>query len=157
MKEGTAVRKDRHFCAVDYRLQKWRNFREDVSLCCSEHAPYESANEQRLQPRRPNNKSRHAHTNALCPALKGTGHRLPPLLYGNLLPHLRRDWAHRCHICTGTGPTLTTSAPGLGSPLTTSAPCLELRRCIFVGCEWHCKHFVCTAELRSRLAQRRLG
>ena len=27
------------------------------------------------------------------------------------LPHLHRDWAHRCHICTGIGPT---PAPGLG-------------------------------------------
>ena len=26
----------------------------------------------------------------------------------------RRDWAHRCHICTGTGLTPATSAPGLG-------------------------------------------
>jgi hypothetical protein len=31
------------------------------------------------------------------------------------LPHLRRDWARRCHICAGTG--AATSAPGLGSPL----------------------------------------
>ena len=31
--------------------------------------------------------------------------------------HLRRDCAHRCHICTGTGLTPATSAPGLGSPL----------------------------------------
>ena len=29
-------------------------------------------------------------------------------------PHLHRDWAHRCHICTGTGLTAATSAPGLG-------------------------------------------
>ena len=33
------------------------------------------------------------------------------------VPHLHRDWAHRCHICTGTGLTPATSAPGLGSPL----------------------------------------
>jgi hypothetical protein len=44
------------------------------------------------------------------------------------LPHLHRDWAHRCHICTGTGAhrchictgtglNAATSAPGLGSPL----------------------------------------
>jgi hypothetical protein len=31
--------------------------------------------------------------------------------------HLHRDWAHRCHICTGTGRTAATSAPGLGAPL----------------------------------------
>ena len=30
------------------------------------------------------------------------------------LPRLRRDWAHRCHICTGTWPAAATSAPGLG-------------------------------------------
>ena len=33
------------------------------------------------------------------------------------LPHLRRDWAHPCRICTGTALTPATSAPGLGSPL----------------------------------------
>jgi hypothetical protein len=32
-------------------------------------------------------------------------------------PHLRRDWARRCHICAGTGLAAATSAPGLGSPL----------------------------------------
>ena len=36
---------------------------------------------------------------------------------GSPLPHLLRDWARRCHICSGTGPTPATSAPGLGSPL----------------------------------------
>ncbi len=36
---------------------------------------------------------------------------------GSPLPHLRRDWAHPCHICAGTGLTPATSAPGLGSPL----------------------------------------
>ena len=30
------------------------------------------------------------------------------------LPHLHRDWAHCCHICTVTGLTPPTSAPGLG-------------------------------------------
>jgi hypothetical protein len=34
---------------------------------------------------------------------------------GSLLPHLRRDWAHPCHICAWTGLTSATSAPGLGS------------------------------------------
>jgi hypothetical protein len=33
------------------------------------------------------------------------------------LPHLHRDWAHPCHICTGTGLAPVTSAPGLGSPV----------------------------------------
>ncbi len=33
------------------------------------------------------------------------------------MPHLRRDWAHPCHICAATGLTPATSAPGLGSPL----------------------------------------
>ena len=31
-------------------------------------------------------------------------------------PHLRRDWAHPCHIRTGTGLAPATSAPGPGSP-----------------------------------------
>ena len=35
---------------------------------------------------------------------------------GSPLPHLRRDWAHPCHICARTGLTPATSAPGLGSP-----------------------------------------
>jgi hypothetical protein len=34
---------------------------------------------------------------------------------GSPLPHLHRDWAHPCHICTGTGLTPATSAPGLGA------------------------------------------
>jgi hypothetical protein len=36
---------------------------------------------------------------------------------GSPLPHLHRDSAHRCHICTGTRLTAATSAPGLGSLL----------------------------------------
>ncbi len=36
---------------------------------------------------------------------------------GSPLPHLHRDWAHPCHICTGTRLAPATSAPGLGSPL----------------------------------------
>ena len=32
----------------------------------------------------------------------------------NGVPHLHRDWAHRCHICTRTGLTPATSAQGLG-------------------------------------------
>ena len=35
---------------------------------------------------------------------------------GSPHPHLRRDRAHPAHICTGTGLTLPTSAPGPGSP-----------------------------------------
>ena len=35
---------------------------------------------------------------------------------GSALPHLRRDRAHPSHICTGTGLTPPTSAPGPGSP-----------------------------------------
>ena len=38
------------------------------------------------------------------------------------MAHLRRDWAHPAHICTGTGLTPAPSAPGLGSPLRQSAP-----------------------------------
>ena len=33
------------------------------------------------------------------------------------LPHLHRDWAHRCHVCTRTGLALPTSTLKLGSPL----------------------------------------
>ena len=35
---------------------------------------------------------------------------------GAPLPHLHRDWAHRCHICAGTGLGPATSAPGPGAP-----------------------------------------
>ncbi len=45
----------------------------------------------------------------LRPATSAPGLRSP-------LPHLRRDCAHPCHICTGTGLTPATSAPGLRSP-----------------------------------------
>jgi hypothetical protein len=38
------------------------------------------------------------------------------LTYATPVPHLHRDWAHRCHICTGAGLTPATSAPELGSP-----------------------------------------
>jgi hypothetical protein len=37
-----------------------------------------------------------------------------------ILPHLRRDWAHPCHICAGTGLTPATSAPGLGHTTATA-------------------------------------
>ena len=36
---------------------------------------------------------------------------------GSPLPHLHRDRARPCHICTGTGLTPPTSPPGRGSPL----------------------------------------
>jgi hypothetical protein len=36
---------------------------------------------------------------------------------GSPLSHLRRDWAHPCHICAGTGLTPATPPPGPGSPL----------------------------------------
>jgi hypothetical protein len=32
---------------------------------------------------------------------------------GSPLPHLRRDWAHLCHICAGTGRSPATSGSGL--------------------------------------------
>jgi hypothetical protein len=41
----------------------------------------------------------------------------PALGLGSPLPHLHRDWARPCHICTGIGPTPATSAWRLGSPL----------------------------------------
>jgi hypothetical protein len=44
---------------------------------------------------------------------------------GSPLPHLRRDWAHPCHICTGTALTPATSAPGPRSAPATSAPGLR--------------------------------
>jgi hypothetical protein len=42
---------------------------------------------------------------------------------GSSLPHLRRDWAHPCHICAGTGLTPPTSAPGPRTGRTTSPAC----------------------------------
>jgi hypothetical protein len=45
---------------------------------------------------------------------------------GSPLPHLRRDWAHACHIYAGTGLAPATSAPGLGCPVA-SAPSTALR------------------------------
>ncbi len=50
---------------------------------------------------------------------RGLGSPLPHLHrgLGSPLPHLHRDWAHPCHICTGTGLTPATSAPESGSPL----------------------------------------
>ena len=49
-------------------------------------------------------------------ALEASVERLDETV-GSPLPHLHRDWARPCHICTGTEPTPATSAPGLGPPL----------------------------------------
>jgi hypothetical protein len=57
---------------------------------------------------------------AACGICTGTNSPLPHLRRsspGLPLPHPHRDWAHLCHIRTGTGLTPATSAPGLGSPL----------------------------------------
>ncbi len=45
---------------------------------------------------------------------------------GLTLPHLHRDWAHACHTCTGTGCTPVTPALGLGLTPVTLAPGLGL-------------------------------
>ena len=56
------------------------------------------------------------------PAASASGPGSPlPHPHWDKVPHPHRNWAHPCHIRTGTGPTPATSAPGLGSPLT-SAP-----------------------------------
>jgi hypothetical protein len=39
------------------------------------------------------------------------------------LPHLHRDWAHHCHICTRTGLAPSTSAPAFGPPIPHLLPC----------------------------------
>jgi hypothetical protein len=44
------------------------------------------------------------------------------------VPHLRRDLAHRCNICAGTGLAPRTSAPGSSSPEPTSAQGTGLTR-----------------------------
>jgi hypothetical protein len=51
---------------------------------------------------------------------------------GSPLPHLHRDWAHPCHICTGTGLTPATSAPGLGRFVqgASTARCLRRADCL---------------------------
>jgi hypothetical protein len=53
---------------------------------------------------------------------------------GSPLPHLRRDWARPCHICTWTGLSSATSAPGLGSALP------HLHR------DWAHRSHVCTGD-----------
>ena len=45
-----------------------------------------------------------------------------PVQFHSPHPHLHMDRAHLIHICTGTGLTAATSAPGLVSPAATSAP-----------------------------------
>ena len=45
---------------------------------------------------------------------------------GAPLPHLHRDCAHPRHICTGTGLTLPTSAPGLRAPSPNPRTCPSL-------------------------------
>jgi hypothetical protein len=64
---------------------------------------------------------------------------------GSPLPRLHRDWAHPCHVCTGTGlthcrglvsrHTPATSALGLGSP-TAAAWCLGTPRQEKCGMHW---------------------
>jgi hypothetical protein len=56
--------------------------------------------------------------------LSGMGRRIrvvPSCLFAPL-PHWRRDWAHRCHICTGTGLTPRHICTGTGLTAATSAP-----------------------------------
>jgi hypothetical protein len=51
---------------------------------------------------------------------EGEQHGEPPHAHAHVArppPHLHRDWARRCHICTGTGLAAATSALGLGSLL----------------------------------------
>jgi hypothetical protein len=43
-------------------------------------------------------------------------------LHAALCPHLHRDWARPCHICTGTGLTPPIYASGLGLTAASSAP-----------------------------------
>jgi hypothetical protein len=54
------------------------------------------------------------------------------LLQVPVVPHLRQEWAHPCHVCAGTGLTPVTSAPGLGSPLPTGCCCP--RQCSAARC-----------------------
>ncbi len=53
--------------------------------------------------------------------------------WGPPRPHLHRDWAHPRHICTGTGPTPATSAPGLGSQVWGKGSSLPLHYAAFSG------------------------
>ncbi len=67
------------------------------------------------------------HGNGLTPVTS-----VPEL--GSPLPHLRRDWAHPCHICAGTGLTAATSAPGLGSPERLRIACQDRSALFTLGC-----------------------
>jgi hypothetical protein len=58
------------------------------------------------------------------------------------LPHLHRDWAHPSHICTETGLTPPTSAPGLGSPRSSFTRCVSL----FAACCALLRHAVPSAR-----------
>ena len=55
-------------------------------------------------------------SNPKSPTSPGAAPR-PLSVMGPPQPHLHRDWAHPCHIRTGTGLTRATSAPGLHAPL----------------------------------------
>ena len=70
------------------------------------------------------------------------------------LPHLHRDWVHPCHICTGTGLTPATSAPGLGFPpscihvrAALRPPLLSPRACLHIT---PARHSGLRAEARRR-------
>jgi hypothetical protein len=64
--------------------------------------------------------SRHICTGAALSPATAQGRSLSPAhicSLGSPLPHLHRDWAGVCHICTGTtSPSPATSAPGLSAP-----------------------------------------
>ncbi len=68
------------------------------------------------------------------PATAAPGLRSPP-------PHLHRDWAQRCHVCTGTGFAAATSALGLGSPL----PHLQCAYRCHLHRDWAPPGRICTA------------
>ena len=71
---------------------------------------------------------------AAPPATASPGLRSPP-------PHMHRDWAQRCHVCTGTGFAAATSALGLGSPL----PHLECAHRCHLHRDWAPPGRICTA------------
>jgi hypothetical protein len=74
--------------------------------------------------------------------------RLVPPTWGSPQPHLHRDWAHPCHICTGTGLTPATSTTGLCPPLP-----LLLRDCarpvdICTGTTWAHRRHICSGTFQ---------